>query len=410
MYIVGVAAVCGLAACGHSTAQVQVSQDKQLDSVEELVIDIAETAGRHPAYASAAAGRVVLFDQLVAAPEGSDDFVAPTEVFVVNRSAREISPVDLPAGFALQAGVATGSGFVVVGGPCEDRRVSRDVADHQPVCPERVTTSYQMDWETQMWTQLDLAESLVRKATEQKGFFPYVPDGHLIQHRDGPAMLMPTSLASTELLFLDGGVWRSAGEFSAGILSPCSTGDAIAWLEQDLTGERVEQQRLVEVNEAGVVQRSELPVSAPKDTYGGLSVSTGCDGGSSILVHGGVDPTSGQGARAFRFVGGTWNEMTVPSEAVRPGSLGAVDVSSVGGSAVTFTRLTDDGTGLARATYIVPKGSDGFVEVPGGLGQPDRPEDEFAPSNLFFDPGDHTVISISRSNPKEIVMLWAQLS
>ncbi|MEO6989628.1 MAG: hypothetical protein ABI239_13390, partial [Aquihabitans sp.] len=163
------------------------------------------------------------------------------------------------------------------------------------------------------------------------------------------------------------------------------------------------------VNETGTGQRRELPESASGDSYGGSSVSTGCDGESSVLVHGDSDPTSNDALRAFRLTGRTWDELTVPEEVDRAGSLATIDASSPGGSAVTFTRLADENAGLVRTTYLLPTGGESFVEVPDGLDQSGRSEDDLTPLNLYFDPTDHAVISISTSSAKKIVIRWTEL-
>lgn len=390
-------ALAGLmVACGsgeqdrHSEGSTDVN-DRLVDvgGDEEVVPAGGQTVG---------AGHVVLYGSYGMALDDSGDLWRAGKILDLDLESGDRRWVEVPEGVWISEAIATPSGLLVVGGPCTHGDVVPLGESDDVSCPERVSVSYRMDWESEEWDPVSLDAGIPSTST-----YPYVEGGGLMAFDETAYLVLRTSIDESSIFATTGvGGWSLIADGHGSGIPRCATSGGLIVLESDVDGEQVTGRRLSQIDIDGSVEEIPLPDDVPNDSYGGISTAVGCLDAGPVLLHGGSSPTDGAPVRVVSHVDGAWSdvpgEFAVDSAGGLPSS-----VSSDHGSVIFFLDGLADGAGIQRTPYLIASHEQG-VELIRPVRDRDRTASDAEPQYVY-DSATGSVVGISR-NLDSTVISW----
>lgn len=373
-----IAALVFFAGCG--TSEQEVGSTDPTD-VGETSVEISVANGVLPVGGqTVGAGHVVLYGAFGRASDGSGDLWRSTEVVALDLETGDQRRIETPTDFWIAQAVATPSGLVAVGGPCsrEDIVPVEEVDDVS--CPDRVTMSYRMDWESGHWDQLTLESD-----PWENGAFPYVEGGNLIANGNTVFLVLRTTVDESLVLVNTGDSrWSPVGGIQAVARPSCATDHGLVTHERFIDPQRPDQvsdQRLNVISVDGSMRDIPLPDGVPNDSFGGISTSVGCLRNGPVLLFGGAEPSENAPVTVVALLDGIWSEVRTDFSTDSAGGLPS-RVSSNDG-AVTFyvASLTNDGK-LRRGAYALEDVQQG-VDFLGDVATSDEALLEAEPQYLY---------------------------
>lgn len=346
-----------LIACGTDSS---ATQPLEPDHGSEVTVVSNGEAARPVGGRTVGAGHVVLHGVYGEAPDGSGELWRSREIVDVDLRTGATRWLEVPADLTIAEALATPSGLIVVGGPCSrDDVVSASEADDL-WCPEKISESYLMDWETGTWSRLDLPAVVSGDAP-----YPYLEGGGLVGHDDHAYVVLRTSPEKVAILLRSGGEdWTHLTDAPAGGLPPCATSDGLVIHERstDLDDlDQVTRQRIRLVRRNGETTLIAFPPSVHDDSFGGMAASVGCLDDAPVIIHGGPAPSAEAPVAIVAHRDATWMDVPLDSPKETAGGLPS-RVESNDGS-VTLGLASSGDRSIVRDAYLLLEVGEGARRI-----------------------------------------------
>lgn len=345
-----------MAACGSGG---QDLRSEGPTGVDDRVVEVSGDDEVVPAGGqTVGAGHAVLYGSYGIALDGSGDLWRSGKILDLDLDSGDRRWIEVPEDLWIAGAAATPAGLLVVGGPCSHADVVPADETDDVSCPERVTASYRMDWESEQWEPLSFDDGLVGT-----GAFPYLEGGGLVAIGDIAYLVLRTSADESSVFATTGGDgWSLIADDLGRELPPCATADGLIVLERLLDQEQPDQvtgQQLRQIDLDGSVQEIPLPDDVPNDSYGGISTVIGCLDSGPVLLYGGSSPTDDAPVSVVSYVDGAW--IDVPGEFSVDSSGGLPSRISSNHGSVTFYLASRSGGGaVQRAAYLIASHEQGI--------------------------------------------------